>query len=188
MASYASVTWTGGDTITESKLDNMVNNDRAEDAHESGVDLLNDSALRGKDVGGTLQNLIKVNSSDNVELGDSDLDKLRIINTRQEPEYDNGNSGTSKTINFENGSNQKITATDDCTLSFSNVEAGDTVNLQIVMDGSGGHTFTFPAGTKAPNGNINIADGADEITWIAIKAVSASEYHVVAVVRDLESV
>lgn len=41
MSNYASVTWTGGDTITEAKLDNMVANDRAEDAHESGLYMLN---------------------------------------------------------------------------------------------------------------------------------------------------
>ena len=41
MSLYATVTWTGGDTITEAKLDNMVANDRAEDAHESGVWMLN---------------------------------------------------------------------------------------------------------------------------------------------------
>jgi hypothetical protein len=41
MPNYATVTWTGGDTITEAKLDNMVANDRAEDAHESGVYFLN---------------------------------------------------------------------------------------------------------------------------------------------------
>lgn len=43
MALYTAVTWTGGDIITEAKLDNMVSNDRAEDAHESGVYLLNSS-------------------------------------------------------------------------------------------------------------------------------------------------
>lgn len=43
MANYAAVTWTGGDIITEAKLDNMVSNDRAEDAHESGVYMLNSS-------------------------------------------------------------------------------------------------------------------------------------------------
>lgn len=43
MANYAEVTWTGGDIITEAKLDNMVSNDRAEDAHESGIYLLNSS-------------------------------------------------------------------------------------------------------------------------------------------------
>lgn len=43
MANYVDVTWTGGDIITEAKLDNMVSNDRAEDAHESGVYMLNTS-------------------------------------------------------------------------------------------------------------------------------------------------
>ncbi len=43
MALYITVTWTGGDVLTEGKLDNMVSNDRAEDAHETGVYLLNSS-------------------------------------------------------------------------------------------------------------------------------------------------
>lgn len=43
MANYVDVTWTGGDIITEAKLDNMVSNDRAEDAHESGIYMLNTS-------------------------------------------------------------------------------------------------------------------------------------------------
>ena len=34
---YASVTWTAGDTITEAKMDNMVANDRAVDAMNNGV-------------------------------------------------------------------------------------------------------------------------------------------------------
>lgn len=33
---YTAVTWTTGDTITEAKLDNMVANDRAVDAHDTG--------------------------------------------------------------------------------------------------------------------------------------------------------
>ena len=43
MANYTEVTWTGGDIITEAKMDNMVANDRAEDAHEAGIYLLNSS-------------------------------------------------------------------------------------------------------------------------------------------------
>jgi hypothetical protein len=41
MADYVDVTWTGGDILTEAKLDNMVANDRSENAHESGIKLLN---------------------------------------------------------------------------------------------------------------------------------------------------
>ena len=55
MANYATVTWTGGDTITEAKLDNMVANDRAEDAHESGVYLLNSTGkLQMRNASGVL--------------------------------------------------------------------------------------------------------------------------------------
>lgn len=41
MANYIAVTWTGGDIITEAKMDNMVSNDRSENAHESGLYMLN---------------------------------------------------------------------------------------------------------------------------------------------------
>lgn len=41
MANYIAVTWTGGDIITEAKMDNMVSNDRAEDAHEAGLYMSN---------------------------------------------------------------------------------------------------------------------------------------------------
>lgn len=55
MSAYIPVTWTGGDTITEAKLDNMVSNDRAEDAHESGVYLLNSSGkLKFKNISGVV--------------------------------------------------------------------------------------------------------------------------------------
>lgn len=43
MSLYVAVSWTSGDIITEAKFDNMVSNDRAEDAHESGVYMLNSS-------------------------------------------------------------------------------------------------------------------------------------------------
>lgn len=43
MSAYVSVVWTGGDIITEAKLDNMVANDRSEDAHEAGLYMLNSS-------------------------------------------------------------------------------------------------------------------------------------------------
>lgn len=45
MANYVAVTWTGGDIITEAKMDNMVSNDRAEDAHESGLHMLNSTGI-----------------------------------------------------------------------------------------------------------------------------------------------
>lgn len=55
MSLYTSVVWTGGDTITEAKLDNMVANDRAEDAHESGLYLVNSTGkIQFKNISSTL--------------------------------------------------------------------------------------------------------------------------------------
>jgi len=65
MSNYAEVTWTGGDTITEAKLDNMVSNDRAEDAHESGIYLLNSSGkLRMRNAASALDAQIYEDSND----------------------------------------------------------------------------------------------------------------------------
>lgn len=188
MANYIDVTWTGGDTITEAKMDNMVSNDRAEDAHAAGVHLNNNASIKGTDSGSTLYNLIKMNSADEIEIGESGVDRIVFVNLRQEEEYDNGNSGASKTINWKNGSYQKITLTANCTLTFSNVAAGDVLNLRVVQDGTGGYDITWPATTKAKNGSVIIANGASEETWLALKAVGSSEFHIVGQARDMETV
>lgn len=72
---YTSVTWTAGDTITEAKLDNMVANDQAYDSHSAqGLLLDNNKSFAGKNnAGSTNQNLIKIDASDNVVVGDGNL-------------------------------------------------------------------------------------------------------------------
>ena len=46
--------------------------------------------------------------------------KLEINNTAAfSSEYDNGKSGTSKTIDWNNGNKQRITLTGNCTLTFT---------------------------------------------------------------------
>lgn len=69
---YASVTWTAGDVITEAKLDNMVANDQAYDSHAAqGLLLNNAKSLGAKNQAGSGNlNLIKLNSSDQMVLGD----------------------------------------------------------------------------------------------------------------------
>ena len=59
-------------------------------------------------------------------------------------EYDAGNSGTSKTIDWANGQNQKLTLTGSPTLTFSNPVAGMTAKLRLVMGGSGSYAVTWP--------------------------------------------
>ncbi len=59
--------------------------------------------------------------------------------------YDNGNSGTTKTITWTNGMVQKITMNNDCTFTFASpTAAGTKFTLAVIQDGSGSHLVTWP--------------------------------------------
>lgn len=60
-------------------------------------------------------------------------------------EYNNGNSGTSKAINWRNGNKQKITMTGNCTLTFAAPTIGvGHFQLKVIQDGTGSRTITWP--------------------------------------------
>jgi len=95
---YTTVTWTSGDTITEAKLDNMVSNDQAHDAHAAdGYTLNNNVAFQVKKVGGTAVDIFKMDTSDDLICGDSDKAMLNFV--PRDPggwDFDHSNSsGTS---------------------------------------------------------------------------------------------
>jgi hypothetical protein len=83
-------------------------------------------------------------------------------------EYNAGSSGTSLTINFQNGVNQKITLTGACTFTFSNPVAGMTAKLKLIQDGTGSRTVTWPtikwAGGAAPTLTTTATTGTDIIS------------------------
>jgi hypothetical protein len=58
-------------------------------------------------------------------------------------EYDNGNSGTSATINFANGNKQKITLNNNTTLTISTPPGVGEYKLRLIQDGTGGRTVAF---------------------------------------------
>ncbi len=59
-------------------------------------------------------------------------------------EYDNGNSGASKTIDWSKGDRQIVTMSAACTFTFSNAVKGQTLTLRLVENGTGGYSPTFP--------------------------------------------
>jgi len=65
-------------------------------------------------------------------------------------EYDAGNSGTAKTINFNNGQKQKLTFTGNCTITFTFPAGVGNYVLRGIGDGTT-RTVTWPAGSKYPN-------------------------------------
>lgn len=85
--------------------------------------------------------------------------------------YDAGNSGTSKTIDWNNGNDQLVTMTGNCTFTFSNPVAGAVYSLEMVQDGTGSRTFTA-AGTVTLKGSDNVntialtATAARRDTWV----------------------
>ncbi len=62
--------------------------------------------------------------------------------------YDAGNSGTSKTLDWNNGNCQLLTLTGNVTLTLSNPAAGGRYLLELLQDGTGSRTVTFPAAVK----------------------------------------
>lgn len=70
-----------------------------------------------------------------------------ISNQAYKPMHDNGNSGSAKTIDWDNGTVQKLTLTGNCTLTWLNAGNGKKLILEVVQ-GSGPYTLTYP-GTVA---------------------------------------
>ena len=59
-------------------------------------------------------------------------------------EYDNGNSGTSKTVTLANAQKQKLTLTGNVTLTVDFTGAAvTTYQLRLIQDGTGGRTVTW---------------------------------------------
>jgi len=79
---------------------------------------------------------------------------LRINNTVvYNSEYNNGNSGTALTVNWNNGNKQKTTLTGNCTLTFTAPTNGVTnLALKLVQDGTGSRTVTWPGTVVWPGG------------------------------------
>lgn len=59
-------------------------------------------------------------------------------------EYNNGNSGTNKTVDWTNGNKQKVTLTADCNLTLANPAGACNLILRIVQNGTGGWDVNWP--------------------------------------------
>lgn len=84
--------------------------------------------------------------------------KLKIGGHTYIVQYDAGNSGAAKTIDWQNGNEQILTLTADCTLTFTNGKAGGRYVILFTQDGVGGWLVTWPAGTVWSGGIEAILD------------------------------
>lgn len=67
-------------------------------------------------------------------------------------EYDNGESGAAKTIDWTNGNKQKLVLSGNAVLSFAHPFGVCTVTLKVEQDASGSRTVTWPPTVKWPGG------------------------------------
>lgn len=103
----------------------------------------------------------------------------RSIKERTAAIYDNGNSGSTKTIDVNNGESQKIVITDDTTLTFTNFAAGDYLTLFTDIDDTGGYTVDIAAsGVTFYGDGTTIDTTADEKNEVGIRWFSATEARV----------
>jgi hypothetical protein len=158
---YTSVTWTAGDTITEAKMDNMVANDQAYDSHASqGLLLDNNKSFAGKTTAVANRNLIKMNSSDNIEIGDSDLTgevqmTKNVVKTIQVyQDIVTATDGSTVTFDLSNGNVQKVTLGGNRILAISNAKVGQSFILRLIQDGTGSRTVTWFSTINWDNGTV----------------------------------
>jgi len=76
--------------------------------------------------------------------------KVNVANGGGETYFDAGNSGTAKTIDLANGNVQKLTLTNDCTITLTNPAGGTfrSVLLYVFQDGAGSRLITWPGSVK----------------------------------------
>lgn len=100
-----------------------------------------------------------INDSDQVD----EVETLTYVS-----EHDNGNSGASATINWNNGQQQEITLTANCTLSFTAPPGPGMFLLRVVQDGGGLNSLTWPGDVLWPNGvsQSPAAPGNAESTYV----------------------
>jgi hypothetical protein len=76
-------------------------------------------------------------------------------------------SASSITVDRNNGSVFTVTLAHNATFTLSNFGTGQTINIKITQDGTGGRTATF-SGVKFAFGDSTIANGANAISFVTI--------------------
>lgn len=93
---------------------------------------------------------------------------LKVGGHAYQTQYDAGNSGATKTIDWSNGNEQLLLLTADCVLTFANAKAGGRYLLRVKQDGTGGRTLSWPA-SVVWNANVvpTLQSGAASLSLIA---------------------
>jgi len=113
----------------------------------SNISVSGVSTLGNTVVGGATTQLI-VN-------GDTRITGILTISNVSEKINNLGNTGTSATINLNNGNFVTATLNENCTFTFTNpASEASSFTLLLTNDGTSGRTITWPASVVWPGGTI----------------------------------
>jgi len=88
-------------------------------------------------------------------------------------EYNNGNSGTAKTIDWGIANKQKLTLTGNVTLTFSPPSGPCNLVLKLVQDATGSRSVTWPAGVNG----VKWAAGTTPILTTTANAIDIVSFY-----------
>ena len=80
-------------------------------------------------------------------------------------------------LDFENHQTHILQLTGNITLTYNNVKPGAYYILIVEQDGVGSHGITFPAGTKASGGALDLTGTANSIDIISVYVRSTGSYY-----------
>lgn len=125
-----------------------------------GVNWLAGSAPTLATSGYTVVELWKVGST---IYGASSVDVAASTSDYFTGETNDGNSGSSITINFGTKANHKLTLTNNCTLTFTAPADARETKIRFVQGGVGGYSITLPSGTLGDTPVLPTGVGAQSV-------------------------
>lgn len=92
-------------------------------------------------------------------------------------EFDNGNSGTADTIDWNENNKQKSTLTDNVTYTFTDPGGPASLILRVIQDATGSRTVTWPSSVNWAGGIApTLTTAANSVDVVAFY-YDGSEYH-----------
>jgi hypothetical protein len=131
----------------------------------------------GNTISGTTSGATMLSCSGRIADADNTtyVENLRVFGQAKYGNYNNGNTASTYTINWDNGNIQKITLTGATSFSANSITDGTTYILKVQQDAVGGRTATWSSQFKWSNGTAPTlsvgANAVDIITFVAMDGV-----------------
>ena len=93
---------------------------------------------------------------------------LKIVGQVCGAVVEKGNSGSSMTLNWNDGNDQRVVLTAGCTLTFSNPKDSGRYLIRLKQDGTGGWAVTWPANVYWSGGSAPTLSAANKTDLIVL--------------------